>query len=486
MLVFIAVPVVIFIQFKHADQEKNELLLRNAQEQGYLVARALTPLLEKFDGKAANEISVKVQEFSAGRSNIKLLYRPISAESLDNFYYVAAAPSVSAEYLREELQALLREGVTGKLGETCDGYLPQTARYTNPAGREELTTSIIPIHVKSGCWVLIISQAAAEYLTSSLGRPYWNTAEVHFAGAIYLFMAVIVIWLFFDAGGNLRRFRGGVRALGDGATREASFAKLNRIPEFHQVAQELDGLVNSLRSSERIIRQAAEENAHALKGPLAVISQAMEPVRRSVPADDERGQRAIQLIEQSASRLDLLVSAARRMDEIVAELIDPPRRRIDLSTLVKDVVSALAEAVPDGGPSLACEIADGVQVLANEDHIETILENVLENARHFSPPERPIVVRLAAAGQEARLTVEDGGPGVPPDDIERIFERYYSRHDETPPDGPEPAYRTNSGPHFGIGLWIVRRNVEAFGGTVRAENVPGSGLRVVVSLPLAS
>ncbi|MEX2408991.1 MAG: ATP-binding protein, partial [Rhodovibrionaceae bacterium] len=76
----------------------------------------------------------------------------------------------------------------------------------------------------------------------------------------------------------------------------------------------------------------------------------------------------------------------------------------------------------------------------------------------------------------------DRGPGVPAQHLERIFERYVSLRAEA-----EAEYqgRDEDGQHRGIGLWIVRRNLEAVGGGVRAENAPGGGLRVIVRLPLS-
>jgi len=94
---------------------------------------------------------------------------------------------------------------------------------------------------------------------------------------------------------------------------------------------------------------------------------------------------------------------------------------------------------------------------------ETIIDNLLENATSFAPEGSKIAVALRADKNNAVLSVTDQGPGVPETDLERIFERYFSRRDED----------ARTGTNFGIGLWIVRRNAEAVGGTVRARrNAP--------------
>jgi two-component system sensor histidine kinase ChvG len=96
----------------------------------------------------------------------------------------------------------------------------------------------------------------------------------------------------------------------------------------------------------------------------------------------------------------------------------------------------------------------------------------------FSPPGSEILVHLTRDGTFAQLTIADQGPGVPAEQLERIFERYHSER------GPEAAGDAASS-YFGIGLWISRRNIEAMRGTIVAENRNPHGLAVHVRLPLA-
>ncbi len=112
--------------------------------------------------------------------------------------------------------------------------------------------------------------------------------------------------------------------------------------------------------------------------------------------------------------------------------------------------------------------------------LETVIENLLDNAISFSPPGGEVTLSLDADAAGAIITVEDQGPGVPDDKLDRIFDRYYTDRDpaDAAPGGIENA-------HFGIGLWIARRNVEAIGGGIAAESRPGGGLRVRLRLPAA-
>jgi two-component system sensor histidine kinase ChvG len=110
--------------------------------------------------------------------------------------------------------------------------------------------------------------------------------------------------------------------------------------------------------------------------------------------------------------------------------------------------------------------------------VETVIENLLDNAVSFSPDGESIGVRLEPREGLAELLIGDCGPGVPPENISRIFDRYFSQR-------TAPANAENQGPHFGIGLWIARRNVEALGGSIHAENRRPHGLLMRVRLPLA-
>ena len=130
------------------------------------------------------------------------------------------------------------------------------------------------------------------------------------------------------------------------------------------------------------------------------------------------------------------------------------------------------------GVTMTADLLPGMTVLGSEEMIETVLENLIENAISFSPRDSEILIHLTHDGRFAHLTITDQGPGVPPAQIGHIFDRYYSERRN------EAAVETAS-TSFGIGLWIARRNVEAMGGTITAENRLPCGLTVHVRLPLA-
>jgi two-component system sensor histidine kinase ChvG len=137
---------------------------------------------------------------------------------------------------------------------------------------------------------------------------------------------------------------------------------------------------------------------------------------------------------------------------------------------------------------LDSRLQTGVRVKADEELLEVVLENVIDNALSVSPQYGTITIELKASGKQAALAIRDQGPGVPAPYLHRIFERYVSlRALENSPVAANDAESTaGRGHHLGIGLWIVRRNLEAVDGSVWVENRPGGGLAVNIDLPLAA
>jgi two-component system sensor histidine kinase ChvG len=241
-----------------------------------------------------------------------------------------------------------------------------------------------------------------------------------------------------------------------------------------------------LHRSAAEIRCTAEENAHAFKTPIAVIRQSIEPLRRVLSEDNQRAQRAIGLVEHSLDRLDGLVAAARRLDEAAADLLAKPRVPVDLGHIIGGLIQIQSAVLASRDVTIilasheltmSADLVPGLFVLGTEEMIESIAENLIDNAVSVAPPGSEILLHLSRDDSFAHLTVSDQGPGVPVGQVERIFDRYYAeRHAEA---SNEPA-----GSHFGIGLSIARRNVEAMGGTIAAENRAPHGLAVRIRLPL--
>lgn len=485
LVVFIAVPIAVYYTFLQADLERRALLISNVQEQGRLVALGLEPLLRQTEPSPLLTLGESLARFGSRNTRIKVLFRPTGKADVASFFYVASAPPVPTAFLQQERDELVRQGILDSVSVTCTGNLPLANRYRDPEGREEVLTSITPVLTDAGCWTVIVSHPLESLLGATLAQPYWMRFEVRVAAGIYLALALLTLAVFVSIRRSVLRFRVLARDLRRGTAGDRSFVSQNEVSELTGVAEEFDRLVRTLRASAESIRTAAEDNAHAYKTPIAIMRQSLEPLKRLVPSNETRGRRALQVLETSLDRLDQLVSTARRMDETMAELLDPPRQPVELSRLIERMAMAYAGVCEGRGVRLTTSIDRDVVVRASDDLLETVLENVLDNAVSFSPEGGELSIALRRFGDQAEIAVEDDGPGVPEEDLEQIFERQYSKR---PLSQDEVEADTANGEplHAGIGLWVVRRNLEAIGGSVYAENDPDGGLILHLELPVAS
>jgi two-component system sensor histidine kinase ChvG len=310
---------------------------------------------------------------------------------------------------------------------------------------------------------------------AGLGEPFWRSGEVRIAAGAYLGLVVLVLAVLVSLWRNLERFGQLARRIGGATVASDRFLDRNEIPELAPVAQSFDSMVATLRTAAVDLRRAAEDNAHAFKGPIAAIRQAADLIRKRATPDDQPTQRALAAIDSAIERLLGLVQSARRLDEITATLLDPGRETIDLAALARSVVDAHRLHAPDASVRLEAPAPASAWVHGTVELIETVIENLLENALSFAPPGSTVKVAIEQGKGNVALVVEDEGPGIQPAMMGRVFERYVSSRKEAEHGGEEQ--------HFGVGLWIVRRNVEALGGSVSLENRKSRGLRVRVVLP---
>ena len=502
LIVFVTVPVILYSEFRQADAEKRALLLESARAQGHLIAESLRPLLRREGAASLPELNDAIRALATKETGIKVLYHPAGGGGVSGFFFVASEPPATIATLDEEREQLRERGVLDRLTESCDGAIPMALRHQMAGGREHLLTSITPVTTQAGCWAVITTHSTGGILGTAIDRPYWKTIEVRVASWIYFAMAVVTIGLFFTIWRGLRRFRDMARGISVGGTGGPGFAAQNQVPELAFVAEEFDRMTGALRDSAENLRQAAEDNAHAFKTPIAIMRQSLEPLRRLVTKDDSRGRRALEVIEESVDRLDHLVVSARRLDQAAAELLDSPRATTNLSDLLGRMLAAYGDSFAGRRLSLKQTIAPEVVVRAGDDLMETVIENVIDNAIQASSEGGEIEVELLHESGWAGLVVRDRGTGVPEADLERIFERYVSL-DRSGNDGSATTSTANvettdaeitdaetadaeaKDVHFGIGLWIVRRNLQAIGGEIHAENRDAGGLTVVMRIPLA-
>lgn len=475
LVAFSAVPVLIYQQFATADAGLRALVLRAAEEEAMLVAGALRPQLESFVPSTAVTLQRDLDDLTSPRRALRVVLGArlpgTPPESPEVLALVAAAPPApDAEFaeIRSQLESLGAHSGT----HPCAGSSPLGVRMSGGEA-DQVLTAVVLINSPAGCWRLLLGWRDEAALGSTLGVPFWRTPALQIAAAMYLLLAALVLTLFLGVRRDLLRFGRLARAMREGRT-VPTFTEVNELRELHGVAAELDRLVATLGASAALIRETAEASLHALKTPVATLSQLLEPLRRAVPADHAAGRTALAAMETSLKRIDGQLAQGRRLDQLIADQLDAKRIPLDLSDLVQELADDMRPALLLRGRQLRIATEPGVRVMGVESLIEAILAALVENAADFAPEGGKVEVTVARADQTALLIVEDDGPGVAPSVLSQLFDAGYSRR------GVESEVA-----HAGLGLSIVARSAAAMDGNVRAENRPQGGLRMTVRLPVA-
>lgn len=478
LVLFLVVPAVLYGQFQAADGERRAFMLESVRGHGAAIAQALADDLTRPDADVFATVPDRLQLFETRGMRLRLLFSPASEEDVSDFFYVATAPASSLEQLERE-RALFREtGLLSDVWSSCSGMVELSRVTAAPDAGRELLVSVTPIQSARGCWALIASLGLDDAVAASLIEPYWQRPEVIGAAIIYVAMASLLILVLLDVRGALRRFERHARWI-SGGSQGRSFRRLNRVPELDGVAGEFDAMVKRLRDVSADIRATAEEQVHALKTPIGTIAQSIEALRRAVPEDNARAHRMLGIIDQSRQRLSSLIVAGQRTTEAAALLASPPREPVRINALLRDLCADFDGPCEARGIRLQVDIETSAVVLGSEELLEAVFENVIENAVGFSPEGSAVIVRLTGVDGAVRITVRDSGPGASEDVLARLFEKGFTRR-------PAAATDRSGGGHFGLGMWIVSRNVTALNGTVGARNAEPSGLEVTIDLPVAA
>lgn len=283
----------------------------------------------------------------------------------------------------------------------------------------------------------------------------------------------------------IRRLRAEAATLVDRRGRlRGTFSGSSHHDEIGDLARALEALSRRIEEHVRFVESFAADVSHEFKNPLTSIRAATE-VLSEVDDPDERA-RLLATVEREIARLERLLTGVREVSLIDSRLEDEPAAPEDLGALLAALVEGVRLRAPEGvGVELSLP-AETVTVRASPDRLAQVFENLLDNALGFAPIGSPVRIGLRREGDEAVATVQDDGPGIPPEHLDRVFDRFFTyRPDEDVARGAGGIGGRHGGRHTGLGLSIVRAIVEGYGGSVRAAASPSDGAEIEVRLPLA-
>lgn len=279
-----------------------------------------------------------------------------------------------------------------------------------------------------------------------------------------------------------------IHRLADAADRvRRAKGRQKTIPDLSSRGDEIGDLSGALRDmTEAVWRRMdaiegfAADVAHEIKNPLTSLRSAVETVARV--EDPQQQKKLMGIILDDVQRLDRLISDISDASRIDAEMSRAEAGPVKLRDMVLAMADIQTTTGDESAPQLKTELPDGdaLSVLGTEGRLGQVVRNLVANAISFSPPNGTILLAARRVGRQVVLSVEDDGPGIPPDKLTAIFERFYSER----PKGEK------FGTHSGLGLSISKQIVEAYGGSLRADNRTDAmgritGARFTVTLPVA-
>ncbi|MEU2779250.1 ATP-binding protein, partial [Streptomyces sp. NPDC007162] len=249
----------------------------------------------------------------------------------------------------------------------------------------------------------------------------------------------------------------------------AAFAAQAAVVLDRRRLQEEAEQARALAEGNRIRTALLAAVSHDLRTPLAAIKAAVSSLRSDdVAWSEEDRAELLEAIEEGADRLDHLVGNLLDMSRLQTGTVTAIVREIDLD----EVVPMALVGVPEGSVDL--DVPETLPMVeADAGLLERSVANLVENAVKYSPYDRPVLVSASPLADRVEVRVVDRGPGVPDDAKERIFEPF-QRYGDAP-----------RGAGVGLGLAVARGFAEAMGGTLNAEDTPGGGLTMVLSLRAA-
>jgi two-component system, OmpR family, phosphate regulon sensor histidine kinase PhoR len=231
------------------------------------------------------------------------------------------------------------------------------------------------------------------------------------------------------------------------------------VTDLHLLQEQRDDLVRSI--------------SHDLRTPLTAILGHAQLLQKSI----ERGPPG----ERERRMAESVITSAKRMNSMILDLVESTRLeagQVKLRTRALDLPPYLAEFLErtgtlGSGRPIHLQIGRPPPVQADPDRLERILNNLLVNALKYSPSEADVSIRAGAAGDQVIVSVADTGPGIAPEDVPYLFDRFYR------------ARTTSRAEGLGLGLYVSKMLVEAHGGRIWVETEPGRGSTFSFTLPVA-
>jgi signal transduction histidine kinase len=243
--------------------------------------------------------------------------------------------------------------------------------------------------------------------------------------------------------------------------------------ELSRLAATFNAMIDRLQSAVERERRFTADASHELRAPLAVI-RAEATLALDRPRSPDEYQRALALIDDQAEATQELITELLSLARADSGP-DGERQTVPFDRVVAAAVEQCRLLQEQGGVRIDARLAEDLLVKASMPLLTRAIRNIVDNAIRVSRPGDAIGIRTWREGERVVMTVEDGGPGIPPEHQEHVFDPFY-----------QVSMARTPGESHGLGLAICKRIVEAHGGHVHVSSMPGAGACFRIDLPAAS
>ncbi len=301
-------------------------------------------------------------------------------------------------------------------------------------------------------------------LRDDLWPPLWQTALVALSLAVLL-AGLLSRWV----SRPLSRMAQAARALAAG---EHHPIPVEGPAEVQTLARAFNEMSRQVEASQRSQRDFVANVSHELKTPLTSIQGFAQAILDGTAQSPEEIHQAAQIIHDEAARMHRLVLDLLELARLDAGTADLRREPVDLALLVRNVAQRMMPQAQEAGVDLSVHGVEALQVYGDGDRLAQVLMNLVDNALKHTPAGGRVTLEVRVRENWAEVAVQDTGEGIPPEELSRIFERFYQL---------DQARRGGAG----LGLSIAYEIVRAHGGTITVQSQPGKGSVFVVKLPRA-
>lgn len=343
---------------------------------------------------------------------------------------------------------------------------------------------VSPVDVDEGVPIEVGGEVVGYLLPALRAQPDWplDPAQAAFlsrvrrnlwiGGAVAMGVALIIGGLLFRSiTAPLRELTAASEAIAQGDL--SVRAEVGGQDEVAQLAESFNEMAESLHRIEEARRSQTADIAHELRTPLTVLQGTLEAMLDEIYPTDRENLESALIQTRTLARL---IEDLRILALADAGKLQLARDSVNLQAFLKGIVEAYQPAAQEQGVALALETRTALPtVFADRDRLAQVMGNLLTNSLHYVPRGGSIRVEALREGTETVISVIDDGPGVSPDQLPHLFERFWRG---------DPGRRQATG-GSGLGLSIARHIVEAHGGRMWAEETPGGGLTVRYALPIS-